>query len=183
MGKRSYFPRRQGDVYDTPESAVLPLLPYLPDHTLFAEPCAGAGKLIKHLEKHGHVCRLASDIKPRAKGIWTQAAGTLAKSEFEGVDMVITNPPWSRPDMLPIIEHFREIGIMAWLLIDANWMFTGQAAPYMAYCAQIVTIGRVKWIPGTTMTGKDDAAWFRMAPYPAQTVFHGKRIIQKKAKT
>jgi hypothetical protein len=125
--------------------------------------------------KAGHVCRLSSDIAPRAKGISTIAAATLEKHEFDGIDMVITNPPWSRPDLHEIIEHLREVNMPAWLLIDANWMFTEQAIPHLRYCEKIVTIGRVRWIPGTTMSGKDDAAWMLFSPSLVRcTVFHGK---------
>ena len=78
-----------------------------------------------------------------------------------------------------MIEHLRGLGLPAWLLIDANWMFTAQAAPYLKYCSRIVTIGRVVWIPGTTMTGKDDCAWFRFQPKPVKaTEFYGKRILE-----
>jgi len=163
---------------------VVPLLPHLAPMVRFAEPCAGSGQLIKHLEKAGHVCRLSSDIEPRAEGIWTQAVGTLGKHDFGGIDMVITNPPWSRSELHAIIEHLRRLSVTAWLLIDANWMFTEQAIPYLPYCGAIVTIGRVRWIPGTQMSGKDDAAWFLFLPYKVQyTVFHGKlKTQQRKAK-
>jgi hypothetical protein len=183
VGKRSWFPRRKGDVYDTPASAVVPLLPYLARSVCFAEPCAGSGELIKHLMKHGHTCRLASDIAPRAENIYQQALGTLARHDFDGIDMVITNPPWSRAELHEIILHLRRLDVTAWLLLDANWMFTEQAIPHLRYCAHIVTIGRVRWIPGTTMSGKDDAAWFLFYPDVVDgTMFHGKQPRQQKGK-
>jgi len=40
MGKRSDFERVERDFYPTPEAAVLPLLPHLPDsYFTFIEPC------------------------------------------------------------------------------------------------------------------------------------------------
>jgi hypothetical protein len=47
-----------------------------------------------------------------------------------------------------------------WLLIDANWINTMQSAPYVSRLQIYQPIGRLIWIPGTTMNGKDDAAWF-----------------------
>jgi hypothetical protein len=42
MGKRSDFRRVERDAYNTPLSAVLPLLQALPAGTRFIEPCCGA---------------------------------------------------------------------------------------------------------------------------------------------
>ena len=79
-----------------------------------------------------------------------------------------------------MIAHLRTLWRPAWLLIDANWMFTAQAAPYLRYCSRILTVGRVVWIPGTTMTGKDDAAWFCFQPEPVDhTEFHGKMTFRE----
>ena len=47
-----------------------------------------------------------------------------------------------------------------WLLFDADWMHTKQSAPLMPYCRAIVSVGRLKWIPDSAMTGKDNAAWY-----------------------
>ena len=51
MGKRSEFERVERDYYPTPIEAVLPLVPHLPKKALFAEPCAGDGRLIRHIEQ------------------------------------------------------------------------------------------------------------------------------------
>ena len=50
MGKRSSFERRPGDFYATPLPAVLPLISHLRGIRTFAEPCAGAGDLVRHLD-------------------------------------------------------------------------------------------------------------------------------------
>jgi hypothetical protein len=177
MGKRSAFPRIDRDSYDTPPEAVRPLLRYLPPATRFAEPCAGGGALIRHLRDVGHACVFASDLMPRGEGIKTFDLRVLPTSRLNGAKMVITNPPWSRKVLHQMLVRLRQLGLPAWLLLDANWMFTRQAAPYLFYCERIVTIGRVKWIPGTTMTGKDDCAWFLFQPHPTpMTLFMGKTI-------
>ena len=51
MGKRSDFERVERDFYPTPIEAVRPLVPHLPKTGLFAEPCAGDGRLIRHIEQ------------------------------------------------------------------------------------------------------------------------------------
>ena len=69
MGKRSNFERLPRDSYDTPYSAVIPLMRHLSRNTEFIEPCAGKNALVNHLELHGHRCIDASDIEPRAERI------------------------------------------------------------------------------------------------------------------
>jgi hypothetical protein len=175
IGKRSDFKRIERDCYNTPAEAVTPLLPFLPPYTRFVEPAAGAGALVRHLEAAGagHRCVFACDIAPRGPDI---AHGDMLNLK-PGADanMVITNPPWERKLLHALILHLRSSGLPAWLLIDANWMFTAQAAPYLRYCERIITIGRLRWIPGTTMTGKDDCAWFLFMPPPVRTTtFHGR---------
>ena len=60
MGKRSNFERREADFYPTPRPAVLPLIPYLRSGGIrtFAEPCAGDGALVRHLESLRPALRL-----------------------------------------------------------------------------------------------------------------------------
>ena len=70
MGKRSDFERIPRDYYPTPYEAVLPLIPHLPQKPFsFAEPCAGDGRLIEHLSKHGGEVRYAYDIEPRSEWV------------------------------------------------------------------------------------------------------------------
>jgi hypothetical protein len=58
MGKRSDFERREADFYPTPRAGVVPLIPYLRGSGIrtFAEPCAGDGALVRHLESLGLRC-------------------------------------------------------------------------------------------------------------------------------
>lgn len=155
MGKRSSFDRVPRDYYPTPAEAVAPLLRFLPPATRFAEPCAGDGRLVRHLEAAGHVCVDAADIAPQANWIRRQDALTYQNDD---ASVYITNPSWTRSVLHPLIRHLAAHR-PTWLLIDANWLFTKQAAPLLLICSKIVTIGRVKWIPDSKMTGKDDAIW------------------------
>jgi hypothetical protein len=63
MGKRSNFERREADFYPTPRAAVAPLIPHLRGIRSFAEPCAGDGALIRHLESFGLRCAYSGDIR------------------------------------------------------------------------------------------------------------------------
>ena len=168
MGKRSDFERRPQDKYYTPETAVAPLLVHIKPESSFVEPCAGDGRLIRHLEAAGHKCHYACDIEPDDIRIPRRDAMEIS---HVAADYVITNPPWRRDIFHPMIEHFAQLA-PTWFLADANWMFTKQATPYMRWCSKIVTIGRVKWIEDSKMSGKDDAVWYLFDTSATETRFY-----------
>lgn len=148
MGKRSNFERREKDFYPTPYEAVIPLLPHLPEITEFTEPCVGKGDLVRHLEMNGHKCLHSYDEEKDATSC----------QEILG-SCFITNPPWDRKILHPIIENLSDIA-PTWLLFDADWLHTRQSAVYLPRLQKIVSIGRVKWIPDSKMTGKDNCCWY-----------------------
>lgn len=162
MGKRSNFKRIERDFYPTPLKAVVPLIPHLGD-IKYCEPCAGDYALVNHItELTGeHNCFLASDIEPQSEYVFSADAHGLTKLIIEefSITHIITNPPWDRKILHPMIEHFSSL-CPTWLLFDADWAHTKQSAPYMKYCHKIVSVGRVKWIPDSKMTGKDNCAWY-----------------------
>lgn len=152
MGKRSDFPRRPMDDYPTTDpKAVASLAPYVKDVRYFAEPCAGEWHLVDMLKQIGLECRWASDI--------TDGFDALDLYGFGVIDAIITNPPWTREILHPMIQHFQQIA-PTWLLFDADWAHTKQAVPLIGQCHSIVAIGRLKWIPGSKFTGKDNCAWY-----------------------
>jgi hypothetical protein len=152
MGKRSNFERREADFYPTPRAAVVPLVPYLRGIRTFAEPCCGDGALVRHLESFGLRCVYAGDVR--------SGQDALERDDYGATDVIITNPPWSRDLMHKLITHFQNIR-PSWLLLDADWAHTKQAAPFLPHASDIVAIGRVKWIEGSKHTGKDNCAWYR----------------------
>jgi hypothetical protein len=168
MGKRSSFERRANDYYPTPKEAVLPLLPHLPPNSTFVEPCAGDGRLVRHLEEEGHKCHYSCDIEPHDVRIFKRDALEIP---HVAADFVITNPPFTRPILHSLIDHFAPMA-PTFFLIDANWMFTKQAGPYLERCKKIITIGRVKWIEGTNQAGKDDSCWYLFGNEPCVTEFY-----------
>lgn len=174
MGKRSDFERLPRDKYYTPEAAVLPLLPHLEHGTMFIEPCAGDGRLVRHLEKHGMSCIWAFDIEPGADWVEQGDALDTAFDLEPDADCIITNSPWDRKLLHPMIEAFSR-QFPSWLLFDADWSHTRQSAPFMPYCRKIVSVGRVKWIEDSKMSGKDNVAWYLFDwNRPGPTEFFGR---------
>src|SRR6516164_3727877 len=106
MGKRSNFERHPADFYPTPRAAVMPLIPHLRRAGIlsFAEPCAGEGDLVRHLEGFGLRCVWEGEIR--------KGRDALGFESYGPVDAIITNPPFSRksrPLMYRLILHFRRI--------------------------------------------------------------------------
>lgn len=175
MGKRSTFDRNPRDFYPTPPEAVEPLIDHLIPGATFAEPCAGNGALVDELERHGFICTYAADIEPqreyinRANAFETSWGAPLWPGS---VDYIITNPPWDRPTLHAMIEAFRVK--TTWLLFDADWVHTKQAIPYLPRLRTIVSVGRVKWIPDSPYTGKDNCAWHFFDTKPGPIEFIGR---------
>ena len=162
-----------------------PLLPHLPERFTYVEPCAGAGALIQALSSFegvshdGRFCPLleyGSDIAIPDQ-LWASEVENISSSKdyvpFQHfrvqdaldikdveprVDFFVTNPPWSRPTLHALIMHLSAIR-PTWLLFDADWAHTRQAAHYMVFLRRIVSVGRIKWIPDSPHTGKDNCAW------------------------
>jgi hypothetical protein len=161
------FERNDRDFYRTPRRPILPLLPHLSPGTVFIEPCAGDGALVKVLESEGHFCARAFDIEPQAEGI---REGDATTCRDDSADFYITNPPWKVELLHPIIWNLTR-SLPTWLLFDADWAHTLQASglrnvkgfgqrDLLSHCSLIVSVGRVKWIEGSDNQGFDNAAWY-----------------------
>lgn len=171
MTKRAFgkFPRRKQDAYDTPPEAVKPLLEHLPKSIRFLEPCAGNGQLVVAMEGAGHVCAQATDTRPRHRRVGRHDA--LQRLFVGARDWIVTNPPWAREVLHPMILHFSALA-PTWLLFDADWMHTKQAAPYRYLCQKVVSVGRVSWMQNGT-GGLDNCAWYLFDKnHQGQTAFH-----------
>lgn len=175
MGKHSSFERNPRDYYPTPEEAIASLLGQLKKlhdtrSLTFIEPCAGDGRLVRHLTKRGFKCAYACDIEPQAD--WIKKQDILffdMLPPFPFADFIITNPPWEREVLHRMIEVFRS-NRPTWLLLDANWMFTRQARPYLAFCERIVSVGRISWM-GNGVSGFDDCCWYHFIDSETKTTF------------
>jgi hypothetical protein len=174
VGKRSSFERNERDFYRTPLTAVHPLLLYLSQADRLAEPCAGDGLLVGHLNAAGRRVVFASDIHPEAPGIEPLDVFEM-KAPPKGATKFCTNPPWRRDILHPLIVHLSDM-LPTWLLFDADWMHTKQARELLERCVKIVSVGRVKWIPGSKFTGKDNCAWYLFDKVCRQgSYFYGRR--------
>jgi hypothetical protein len=107
--------------------------PHLRGVRSFAEPCCGDGALVRHLESFGLCCAYAGDI--------ATGQDPLLLDTYGDADAIITNPPWSRDVLHPLIDHLKNIA-PTWLLLDSDWAHTKQAAPFLPSCSDIVAIGR-----------------------------------------
>ena len=174
MGKRSSFERVPRDFYPTPYEAVLPLIPHLLPGASYCEPCCGDGALIRHLARHGFHLECAFDIDPQTEAYCMDATASWSDGD---PDFYITNPPWERTTLHAIITNLSRHK-PTWLLFDADWMHTKQSAPYMEWLRAIVSVGRVKWIPDSPFTGKDNCCWYlfnqNCDPLEFPAVFYGR---------
>lgn len=167
MGKRSDYNKIARDKYFTPLAAVMPLIPHLPSEFTFAEPCAGDGRLIDHIQELHKNCECvwASDVEPNDTSIDELDALDLTEHHVEGCDLIITNPPWIRTKasgylLHELIKTFSGLR-PTWLLFDADWVHTVQSSDLVRdRLCKIVSIGRVKWIEDSAGSGKDNAAWY-----------------------
>lgn len=175
MGKRSNFERIPRDFYSTPKEAVIPLLPHLKGYTTYIEPCAGDGTLIKHIPLE---CVLATDINPRNEGriaaILKKDVLNYTQQDLRDAECFITNPPWDRDILHPLIHQLSKF-LPTWLLFDADWMHTRQSSELIKRCRRIVSVGRVKWIPGSKMTGKDNCCWYLFDRFDTAPRFYGRK--------
>ena len=175
MGKRSDFERVERDFYPTPLDAVKPLIPHLPEKFAFAEPCAGDGVLVEYIETLTEGwCSWASDIEPRKDGMVTKHFREITSDDLFEADYIITNPPWDRKILHPMIDYFTSFR-PTWLLFDSDWPHTKQSIPYIPILKKIVSIGRVQWIPDSKSTGKDNCCWYLFDSSDSQkTYFFGR---------
>lgn len=155
MTKRTdgQFERRERDFYPTPATAVRPLVYHLPYDSVVYEPCCGDGALINSLRGLGYNVPFGCDI------MYGFDALNLTREHLGNATHFVTNPPWRRDIMHPLLMHLSDL-LPTWLLFDADWKHTEQAIPYMNRCRRIVSVGRVKWIPGSKYQGFDNCAWY-----------------------
>ena len=116
------------------------------------------------------------DIEPKGNNIQKLNILDIGfKDLLESVpDYFITNPPWNRELLHPMIESLSNIAPTI-LLFDADWMHTKQSIPYLPRLKSIISIGRIKWIPDSKMTGKDNCCWYWFDKNNNQNItFHGR---------
>ena len=81
------------DDYNSPWEAVAPLLPHLGEIRRFAEPCAGNGRLVAHLQAHGLEFVYSGDLRDGRDAL----ALTCADVARMDADAIVTNRPGPGP--------------------------------------------------------------------------------------
>lgn len=170
MSKRAFgkFERRKQDFYETPVKAIVPLINHIyGQYRSYYDPCFGKGAIrsgIESLDNGGLVCVGETDIE-------LDATLTSYSAPF---DCFITNPPWTREVLHPMIDNLARQK-PTWLLFDADWMHTKQAVPYLEMCEAIVSIGRVSWM-GNGVSGFDNCCWYLFDDRPKRhpVAFYGR---------
>ena len=171
--------RKRNDFYPTIDPrAAAALAPHLRPGLIYGEPCAGDGDLIDLLAKHGMVCTWALELEPEFRR-WPMAKGnalTLTEADMGDAEELITNPPWTRQLLHALIAHLASLR-PTWLLFDASWKHTAQAAKFAPICTDIVSVGRLKWFRNSPYDPPDDCAWYRFdARSAAPTRYHFRRV-------
>jgi hypothetical protein len=205
MGKRAFqeafsgeFDRVERDFYPTPASAVDPLLPFLEyerksgDFLGWSEPCVGGGAIVDALKSSYPNMVFSCDIEPTGKARpYSDLCNCHEITEdicLEcGIDVFITNPPWPAKFLkgeptTGIIKHLSGLR-PSWFLLSADIAHNGYMAHLLQRCTHIVSVGRVKWIPGSKNTGVDNCAWYRFDAKESPTVprFYGRGIVPPSA--
>ncbi|MEP3245121.1 MAG: class I SAM-dependent methyltransferase [Sneathiella sp.] len=182
MGKRSNFERRERDFYPTPIDPVPYLIPHLEPETKFYEPFGGNGALIGHVCSYGHVCVGASDIEPQESQyrISKKNVFDLEKKHVSKAELLISNSVWPAPGQrgeptTGMIVHLSNLK-PTWLLLAADFKHNKYFSQKVEdRCRKIVSAGRVKWVPGSKYTGKENCAWYLFdQPSEQRPVFYGR---------
>ena len=175
MGKRSDMPKIDKDFYPTTDPKAIPeKFMRLVRGKTFAEPCCGAGDLTDLLMDVA-TCKWESDIEYRGAGK-VKDAMSLTKEDLRQCDVIITNPPFTKSVLLPMIDHFMSLK-PTWLLLPADMMHNVYFKEYVDKCTQIVSVGRLKWFKDSPYSSTDNYAWYFWPLYGErgyQTVFHGR---------
>lgn len=122
------------------------------------------GALIRGLTEHGHICELAIDLDPGDPQIVRRDALSLTSADIVGIDMIIGNLPWSWSSFEPLLKHLLTLGLLIWVLRDTPWLFNLRSSALVDRCALVQPTRRLRWIPNTENTAKDDSAWHFFPP-------------------
>jgi hypothetical protein len=158
MGKRSDFERVGKDFYPTIDPTCLtPFFRSIMSDVNYAEPCYGGGDLEKLMWFAN--CVYKSDIENRYVGAIEKDALDLTEEDLSAAEVIVTNPPYSRKILLPLIEHFTSLK-ETWLLLPADILHNQYFADYVNSARLILSVGRLYW-QENRIKGKDNYCWIQ----------------------
>jgi len=169
MGKRSEFEKKPRDKYYTIDpDAVKPILSKLKEYYKqtgkkrnYAEPCAGAENLINLLSEYAD-CIWTSDIDPQNDFDTPVDVMDLVRLDFNvDCDLIITNPPYTKKILMPMIEKMLTLTENVWLLLPADMMHNQYMSRLIdKHCISILSVGRLYWEAEKKVKGKDNYEWY-----------------------
>ena len=175
MGKRSGFPKVEKDYYPTTDPrAVEPLVPFIRGKT-YAEPCYGNGDL-EDLLMDVAVCKWRSDVRETVGSSKVLDAMSLTKGDLDGIDLIVTNPPFTKTVLMPMLAHFITLK-PTWLLLPADYAHNVYFGDAMRKCAKMVSVGRLKWFKDTKKDSTENFCWYFWPQHSThqQTIFVGRQ--------
>lgn len=178
MSKRSDFLKKGKDFYATVDAKAIPtkLVDFIKGKT-YAEPAYGNGDL-ENLLSGVATCKWRSDIRNTVDNSLVMDALDVTKEDLVDCDLIVTNPPFSKDILLPLIDHFVSLK-PTWLLLPADYAHNIYFSPYMERCSKVVSVGRVCWFPkdGKRVASTENFAWYfwkYCATSDTDTIFYGR---------
>lgn len=174
MSKRSNFDKIPKDFYPTVDPrAVEPLVPFIRGKT-YAEPCYGNGDL-EDLLMDVATCKWRSDIRETVDSSVVKSGLEVTATDLKDCDLIITNPPFTKTVLLPLLDHFISLK-PTWLLLPSDYMHNTYFGPHMRKCSKVVSIGRIKWFKDSKASSTDNFCWYHWPQGATQekTIFKGR---------
>lgn len=172
IGKRSDFELVKRDFYPTIDPKAHEVIAPLIKGKSYAEPCYGAGDLVSGIHKvlGTNLCAYTSDIEPVDGLVETKDAMELTRGDLGECDLIVTNPPFTKKVLLPMLDHFITLK-PTWLLLPADLMHNKYFKSYMDKCTQVHSIGRLCWFykDGKRVASTDNFAWYFWPEHGATT--------------
>lgn len=152
--------KHEADLWNTPRRAFGIISELIPPDTRYVEPCAGYGHLIKGIRDHRKdlQCMWAADIVARQDYIVERDALTLREEDFDGVDMAITNPPYTWSILSQLIQHLANL-VPCWMLLRADFLMTKRAQNLHHLMVGFKPTPKMKWVPGSQHQSAHHNVW------------------------
>jgi hypothetical protein len=103
-------------------------------------------------------CRWRSDIRKTVGSSVIMDAVEIDEVTLYNCDLIITNPPYKRDILLPMIDHFLSLK-PTWLLLPADMMHNKYFSKYINLAAKIYPVGRLYWNENK-IRGKSNFCWY-----------------------